>query len=199
MKIKVNILEPAFVPTLGRGPFHDKLISEELYRSLKRLGYLIEEVQEPLAGKLVLDPGDQGSAPATSEETYQETSYEAPTEPAPEEQPQEGTPSEPAEEEPLALDEEEPQSEETSPAEPEAEQSPAAPEEAKSEDAPQEEAPEAAQPVDAAKLFTEEEITFLKGKARSGEIKDLLTSKGIEIPEDKTTIADMLALVGLER
>ena len=53
--------------------------------------------------------------------------------------------------------------------------------------------------MDAKEIFTEEEITFLKGKARSNEIKELLTSKGVEIPEDHDTIKEMLALVGLKR
>ena len=53
--IRVNIFDKAYIPTLGRGPFKDRLINVELYRSLKRLGYLIEEVVEPAVAKIVLE------------------------------------------------------------------------------------------------------------------------------------------------
>ena len=53
--IRVNIFDKAYIPTLGRGPFRDRLINVELYRSLKRLGYLIEEVVEPAVAKIVLE------------------------------------------------------------------------------------------------------------------------------------------------
>ena len=62
--IRVNIFDKAYIPTLGRGPFKDRLINVELYRSLKRLGYLIEEVVEPAVAKIVLE---EESAPAVEE------------------------------------------------------------------------------------------------------------------------------------
>ena len=67
--IRVNIFDKAYVPTLGRGPFKDRLINVELYRSLKRLGYLIEEVVEPAVAKFVLE---EESTPVV-EEPLEET------------------------------------------------------------------------------------------------------------------------------
>ena len=71
--IRVNIFDKAYIPTLGRGPFKDRLINVELYRSLKRLGYLIEEVVEPAVAQIVLE---EESAPVVEEAPVIEESVE---------------------------------------------------------------------------------------------------------------------------
>lgn len=194
MKIKVNIYDHDFVPALGRGPFFDKVINEELYRSLRRLGYQVEEVNEAAgSAKLVLDATDPIAEEAPAEPVVESPAPEAEVVESP-------APEAPAEE--VA----EPQPATTEEVKPEATTEEAAPAEevtnengdlVETED--EGEDVEEAPVVDAKDIFTEEEISFLKGKARSNEIKDLLTSKGVEIPEDHDTIKEMLALVGLKR
>ena len=71
--IRVNIFDKAYIPTLGRGPFKDRLINVELYRSLKRLGYLIEEVVEPAVAQIVFE---EESAPVVEESPVIEESVE---------------------------------------------------------------------------------------------------------------------------
>ena len=71
--IRVNIFDKAYIPTLGRGPFKDRLINVEPYRSLKRLGYLIEEVVEPAVAQIVLE---EESAPVVEEAPVIEESVE---------------------------------------------------------------------------------------------------------------------------
>ena len=79
-KIRVNIYDRAFVPALGRGPFTDKLIDVELFRSLKRLGYLVEEITEPVVKKVTLATDEVVAAavelettPVVEEEVVEET------------------------------------------------------------------------------------------------------------------------------
>ena len=103
--IRVNIFDKAYIPTLGRGPFKDRLINVELYRSLKRLGYLIEEVVEPAVAKIVLE---EESAPAVEETPVVEEPVQEET-PVVEEPVQEETPvvEEPVQEEEVTETEEE--------------------------------------------------------------------------------------------
>ncbi len=80
-KIRVNIYDKAYVPSLGRGPFMNKFIHEELFRSLKRLGYVVEKADENVSDRLIfetsnLDEGflidgeaDETEAPADVETT----------------------------------------------------------------------------------------------------------------------------------
>ena len=155
MKIKVNIYDNAFVPTLGRGPFTEKFIDEELYRSLKRLGYLVEKINEVSTGKIVLASTEQPK-PAVEPDPTADSPKEETTNPA------ESNTNQP---EPTTEDD-----------------------------------------VDLgvggtaeSGLFTEEELSFLAKKAKRDEIIDLFTKKGVEMPNPEATIAELLALVGLER
>ena len=59
-KIRANIYDKAYVPSLGRGPFMNKVIHEELFRSLKRLGYLVENADEEVSDRLIFDEVDEG-------------------------------------------------------------------------------------------------------------------------------------------
>ena len=208
MKIKVNIYDHDFVPALGRGPFFDKVINEELYRSLRRLGYQVEEVNEAAgSAKLVLDATDPVAEEVPAEPVVespapevQDTPVAEVQEQTPAAEPEVESPAPEAPAEPVAEDQPAPAEETQSAATEEAHADEVTNEdgdlvETEDEGEDVEEAPV----VDAKEIFTEEEITFLKGKARSNEIKELLTSKGVEIPEDHDTIKEMLALVGLKR
>ena len=55
-KIRANIYDKAYVPSLGRGPFTNKVIHEELFRSLKRLGYVVENADEGVSDSLIFGP-----------------------------------------------------------------------------------------------------------------------------------------------
>ncbi len=59
-KIRANIYDKAYVPSLGRGPFMSKVIHEELFRSLKRLGYVVENADEVVSDGLFFDGVDEG-------------------------------------------------------------------------------------------------------------------------------------------
>ena len=59
-KIRANIYDKAYVPSLGRGPFTNKVIHEELFRSLKRLGYVVENVDAHVSNDLVFGEVDEG-------------------------------------------------------------------------------------------------------------------------------------------
>ena len=159
-KIRVNIYDKAHVPSLGRGPFTDKLIDIELFRSLNRLGYLVEEIKEPVVKKLILDSKEEV---ATSVEITTETESEVipPVETV--EEPEVETVDETVEE----FVEVEEASAETE--------------------------------VEEEELFTEDELNFLAKKAKRGEIVDLFTEKGVEIPDEDATIAELLELIGLVR
>ena len=172
VKIRVNIYDKAHVPSLGRGPFTDKLIDIELFRSLKRLGYLVEEIKEPVVKKLVLDSKEEV---ATSVEITTETESEVipPVETV--EEPEVETVDETVEEpEVETVDETVEEFVEV--------------EEASAETEVEEE-----------ELFTEDELNFLAKKAKRGEIVDLFTEKGVEIPDEDATIAELLELIGLVR
>ena len=90
-KISANIYDKAYVPSLGRGPFMNKVIHEELFRSLKRLGYVVEDADAEVSDRLVFEEVDEGflidgvagSAPVSVETFYKLTnSSDAPEVPA---------------------------------------------------------------------------------------------------------------------
>ena len=90
-KIRANIYDKAYVPSLGRGPFMNKVIHEELFRSLKRLGYVVEDADAEVSDRLVFEEVDEGflidgvagSAPVSVETFYKLTnSSDAPEVPA---------------------------------------------------------------------------------------------------------------------
>ena len=80
-KIRANIYDKAYVPSLGRGPFMNKVIHEELFRSLKRLGYVVEDADAEVSDRLVFEEVDEGflidgvagSAPVSVETFYKLT------------------------------------------------------------------------------------------------------------------------------
>ena len=102
-KVTVNIYDEAYIPSLGKGPFKNKIINEELFRALKRLGYLIETIDNPvLSGKkLVFDLNEKTKLPEKEKAPAEEESLEEVKEevPAEEEVKEESLEEAPAEEE----------------------------------------------------------------------------------------------------
>ena len=93
-KVTVNIYDEAYIPSLGKGPFKNKIINEELFRALKRLGYLIETIDNPILSgkKLVFDLNEKTKLPeeeAPVEEVKEESLEEAPVEEVREDQSEE--------------------------------------------------------------------------------------------------------------
>lgn len=81
-KVTVNIYDEAYIPSLGKGPFKNKIINEELFRALKRLGYLIETTDNPILSgkKLVFDLNEKTKLPEKEEVIEEEPKEEIPTE-----------------------------------------------------------------------------------------------------------------------
>ena len=183
-KIRANIYDKAYVPSLGRGPFTNKVIHEELFRSLKRLGYVVENADEAVSDSLIFGPpvsvGDDGvqtPTPETPKEDEEETAKEEEVTESPKVEENEAG----KEEETEAGKEEETESTE---------------EEAVAETQADVEAKKA---VENKVELTDEEVKFLTGNARRQEIIDLLTEKGVHIENENATIAELLNLVGLTR
>lgn len=174
-KVRVNIYDKAYVPSLGRGPFMDKFIHEELFRSLKRLGYVIEKVDEPVSDRLVFEtPKDETTVSPEppqvddTETTDQQPSVDDETQDVPKE--------------------DEVEAPEVDTAEESKEDTAETPEDAEAEKATEDKVE-----------LTDEEVKFLTGKAKRAEIIDLLTEKGVAIEDENATIAELLDLVGLKR
>ena len=90
-KVRIDILESRLIPTLGRGPFHNKEVNEELARTLKRLGYkvrirrevedrtikfkekVVEETVKEVAPEVVEETVEEEVIPKVVEETIEET------------------------------------------------------------------------------------------------------------------------------
>lgn len=81
-KVTVNIYDEAYIPSLGKGPFKNKIINEELFRALKRLGYLIETTDNPILSgkKLVFDLNEKTKLPEKEEVIEEDPKEEIPTE-----------------------------------------------------------------------------------------------------------------------
>lgn len=182
-KVRVNIYDKAYVPTLGRGPFMDKFIHEELFRSLKRLGYVVEKVDEPVSDRLVFEtPKDETTvSPEPPQVDDAETTDQQPSvEDGGADDTQNSNSDVPKEDEV-----EEPTVDTT--------------------ETPKEDTVETQEDVEAEKAtenkveLTDEEVKFLTGKAKRAEIIDLLTEKGVAIEDENATIAELLDLVGLKR
>ena len=174
-KVRVNIYDKAYVPSLGRGPFMDKFIHEELFRSLKRLGYVVEKVDEPVSDRLVFEtPKDETTVSPEppqvddTETTDPQPSVDDETQDVPKEDEVEET--------------------EVDKAEDSKEDTVETPEDAEAEKATEDKVE-----------LTDEEVKFLTGKAKRAEIIDLLTKKGVAIENEDATIAELLDLVGLKR
>ncbi len=176
-KIRVNIYDKAYVPSLGRGPFMNKLIHEELFRSLKRLGYVVEKVDETVSDLLIFETPTGDSKTGTEQP---ETSKEDTT---PISEPSVGDDSTDSAQNPN----------------PEAPKEDTTPVEHKDATAETQADVEVEKVVENKVDLTDEEVKFLTGKAKRDEIIDLLTEKGVVIENENATIAELLDLVGLKR
>ena len=180
-KVRVAIAGTEFIPCLGKGPFSDIWIHEELYRILQRLGYVVTKLDQD--SRLDLNvPVQPVSAPAEVLETAPVAELavtEAQLEPvAPVDEV-----TEPVAEQPAPVDEpsvvEQPVVEEMSAAE-----------------VAEEESSEEAQPVEV--TLTAEEEEALKTTATKKEIQEILTAHGVKYKYNDT-IEQLLAYVGLTR
>ena len=175
-KVRVAIAGTEFIPCLGKGPFSDIWIHEELYRILQRLGYVVTKLDQDSHLDLNV-PVQPVSAPAEVLET-------APVaEPAvAEAQPEPAAPvaevTEPVAETPAPVAEQ-----------PVVEEIPAA-------EVAEEESSEEAQPVEV--TLTAEEEEALKTTATKKEIQEILTAHGVKYKYNDT-IEQLLAYVGLTR
>lgn len=176
-KVRVAIAGTEFIPCLGKGPFSDIWIHEELYRILQRLGYVVTKLDQDAHLDLNV-PVQPVSAPAEVLET-------APVaEPAvTEAQPEPVAPVAEVAEQPAPVSEpavaEQPVVEEMSAAE-----------------VAEEESSEEAQPVEV--TLTAEEEEALKTTATKKEIQEILTAHGVKYKYNDT-IEQLLAYVGLTR
>ena len=193
-KVRVAIAGTEFIPCLGKGPFSDIWIHEELYRILQRLGYVVTKLDQDAHLDLNV-PVQPVSAPAEVLET-------APVaEPAVEAQPEPAAPAEVLETAPVAEVSEQP----APVAEPavEAQPEPIAPvaeqpvvEEIPAAEVAEEESSEEAQLVEV--TLTAEEEEALKTTATKKEIQEILTAHGVKYKYNDT-IEQLLAYVGLTR
>lgn len=181
-KVRVAIGGTEFIPCLGKGPFSDIWITEELYRILQRLGYVVTKLDQD--SRLDLNvPVQPVSAPTEVLET-------APVaEPAVEAQPEPVAPVAEVAEQPAPV------------AEPVAETpAPVAErpvvEEMSAAEVAEEESSEEAQPVEV--TLTAEEEEALKTTATKKEIQEILTAHGVKYKYNDT-IEQLLAYVGLTR
>ena len=82
-KVRIDILESRLIPTLGRGPFHNKEVNEELARTLKRLGYKVRirrevedrtiKFKEKVVEETIEETVEEEVVPEVVEETIEET------------------------------------------------------------------------------------------------------------------------------
>lgn len=185
-KVRVAIAGTEFIPCLGKGPFSDIWIHEELYRILQRLGYVVTKLDQD--SRLDLNvPVQPVSAPAEVLET-------APVaEPAVEAQPEPVAPVTEVTEQPAPVAEPvaAPVTEQPAPVaeQPVVEEIPAA-------EVAEEEYSEEAQPVEV--TLTAEEEEALKTTATKKEIQEILTAHGVKYKYNDT-IEQLLAYVGLTR
>lgn len=181
-KVRVAIAGTEFIPCLGKGPFSDIWIHEELYRILQRLGYVVTKLDQDAHLDLNV-PVQPVSAPAEVLET-------APVaEPAVEAQPEPVAPVAEVTEQPAPVAE--PVAETPAPVveQPVVEEIPAA-------EVAEEESSEEAQPVEV--TLTAEEEEALKTTATKKEIQEILTAHGVKYKYNDT-IEQLLAYVGLTR
>lgn len=178
-KVRVAIAGTEFIPCLGKGPFSDIWIHEELYRILQRLGYVVTKLDQDAHLDLNV-PVQPVSAPAEVLETapVAEPAVEAQPEPvapvAAEVTEQPAPVAEPVAETPAPVAEQ-----------PVVEEIPAA-----------EVVEEDAQPVEV--TLTAEEEEALKTTATKKEIQEILTAHGVKYKYNDT-IEQLLAYVGLTR
>lgn len=190
-KVRVAIAGTEFIPCLGKGPFSDIWIHEELYRILQRLGYVVTKLDQDAHLDLNV-PVQPVSAPAEVLET-------APvTEPTVEAQPEPVAPVAEVAEQPAPVAEPvaAPVTEQPAPvAEPAVAEQPVV-EEMSAAEVAEEESSEEAQPVEV--TLTAEEEEALKTTATKKEIQEILTAHGVKYKYNDT-IEQLLAYVGLTR
>lgn len=189
-KVRVAIAGTEFIPCLGKGPFSDIWIHEELYRILQRLGYVVTKLDQDAHLDLNV-PVQPVSAPAEVLET-------APVaEPTVEAQPEPVAPAAEVTEQPAPVAEvTEPVAEQPAPAaEPTVVEQPVV-EEIPAAEVAEEESSEEAQPVEV--TLTAEEEEALKTTATKKEIQEILTAHGVKYKYNDT-IEQLLAYVGLTR
>lgn len=190
-KVRVAIGGTEFIPCLGKGPFSDIWIHEELYRILQRLGYVVTKLDQDTHLDLNV-PVQPVSAPTEVLETVPVA------EPAvTEAQPEPVAPVAEVAEQPAPVAEvTEPVSEQPAPvAEPVAAEQPVV-EEMSAAEVAEEESSEEAQPVEV--TLTAEEEEALKTTATKKEIQEILTAHGVKYKYNDT-IEQLLAYVGLTR
>lgn len=186
-KVRVAIAGTEFIPCLGKGPFSDIWIHEELYRILQRLGYVVTKLDQDAHLDLNV-PVQPVSAPAEVLET-------APVaEPTVEAQPEPVAPVAEVTEQPAPVAE--PVAEQSAPvAEPAVAEQPVV-EEMSAAEVAEEESSEEAQPVEV--TLTAEEEEALKTTATKKEIQEILTAHGVK-HKYNDNIEQLLAYVGLTR
>ena len=207
-KVRVAIAGTEFIPCLGKGPFSDIWIHEELYRILQRLGYVVTKLDQDTRLDLNV-PVQPVSAPAevlesapVAEPAVTEAQPE-PVAPVAEVAEQPAPVAEPAvapvTEQPAPVAE---VTEQPAPvAEPVAETPAPVAEQPVVEEIPaaevaEEESSEEAQPVEV--TLTAEEEEALKTTATKKEIQEILTAHGVKYKYNDT-IEQLLAYVGLTR
>lgn len=189
-KVRVAIAGTEFIPCLGKGPFSDIWIHEELYRILQRLGYVVTKLDQD--SRLDLNVPVQ---PVSAHAEVLETAPVA--EPAVEAQPEPVAPVAEVTEQPAPVAEvTEPVAEQPAPAaEPAVAEQPVV-EEMSAAEVAEEETSEEAQPVEV--TLTAEEEEALKTTATKKEIQEILTVHGVKYKYNDT-IEQLLAYVGLTR
>lgn len=200
-KVRVAIAGTEFIPCLGKGPFSDIWIHEELYRILQRLGYVVTKLDQDAHLDLNV-PVQPVSAPAEvleSAPVAEPAVTEAQPEPvapvaevAEQPAPVAEVTEQPAPVEPVAA----PLTEQPAPAaEPAVTEQPVV-EEMPAAEVAEEESSEEAQPVEV--TLTAEEEEALKTTATKKEIQEILTAHGVKYKYNDT-IEQLLAYVGLTR
>lgn len=195
-KVRVAIAGTEFIPCLGKGPFSDIWIHEELYRILQRLGYVVTKLDQDAHLDLNV-PVQPVSAPAEvleSAPVAEPAVTEAQPEPvAPVAEPA----AAPVTEQPAPVAEvAESVAEQPAPvAEPAVVEQPVV-EEMSAAEVAEEESSEEAQPVEV--TLTAEEEEALKTTATKKEIQEILTAHGVKYKYNDT-IEQLLAYVGLTR
>lgn len=187
-KVRVAIGGTEFIPCLGKGPFSDIWIHEELYRILQRLGYVVTKLDQDTHLDLNV-PVQPVSAPAEVLETAPVAEHEVASQPEPAAPVAEPIPV--AEVTEQAAPAVEPVAETPAPVaeQPVVEEIPAA-------EVVEEEPSEEAQPVEV--TLTAEEEEALKTTATKKEIQEILTAHGVKYKYNDT-IEQLLAYVGLTR
>lgn len=205
-KVRVAIAGTEFIPCLGKGPFSDIWIHEELYRILQRLGYVVTKLDQdahldlnvpvqPVSAPAEVLESAHVAEPAVTEAQPEPVApvAEVAEQPAPVAEPV----AAPVTEQPAPVTEVTgPVAEQPAPAaEPAVAEQPVV-EEIPASEVAEEESSEEAQPVEV--TLTAEEEEALKTTATKKEIQEILTAHGVKYKYNDT-IEQLLAYVGLTR